>query len=74
MSVASGVAAANLPGRILPDREYGGSEIATEISSASPVIAQFRQSGFLRITALRESVDAPPVPKGMRRAFLKFCG
>ena len=45
----------------------------TELSSASPVIESFRKTGLLQVTALREAIDAPPVPKGMLHAFLRYC-
>lgn len=73
VTVSSGAATANLPGRIAPDIENGGSSIITEISSGSPVIAAFRKTAMLRVTVLREWVEAPPVPGGMLRAFLGYC-
>lgn len=73
VTVSSGPATATLPGKIMPDVEYGGSSIVTEISSGSPVIAEFRRTGYLRVTVLNELVDAPPAPSGMLRAFLNFC-
>jgi len=73
ITVISGAASATVPGRVGPDGEHGGSFLMTELSSVSPVIESFRKTGLLRVTALREAIDAPPVPKGMLRAFLRYC-
>jgi hypothetical protein len=73
ITVSSGAATANLPGKIAPDREHGGSSIVTEISTQSPVIAAWRKTAVMRVTVLREWVEAPPVPGGMLRAFLNHC-
>jgi hypothetical protein len=73
ITLSAGAAQANVPGRIAPDPEHGGSSIVTEISTGSPVIAAFRKTSILRVTVLREMVEAPPVPGGMLRAFLGYC-
>jgi len=73
ITVISGAASATVPGRVGPDGEHGGSFLMTELSSASPVIQSFRKTGLLRVTALREAIDAPPTPKGMLGAFLRYC-
>ena len=73
VTVASGTATATVPGQVGPDKTHGGSFVTTELSSESPVIAAFRKTGLLRVTALRESVDAPAPPKDMLRKFLGYC-
>jgi hypothetical protein len=73
ITVSSGAATASVPGKIAPDREHGGSSIVTELSTQSPVIESWRKTGVLRVTALREWVEAPRAPGGMLRAFLNYC-
>ena len=41
--------------------------------TASPVIEAFRKTRLMRVTALRENVDAPAAPKDMLGKFLRYC-
>jgi hypothetical protein len=73
VTVASGDAAATVPGQVGPDGQHGGSYIMTELSTQSPVFAPFRKTGQLKVSVQREVVQAPNAPTGMVRKFLGYC-
>lgn len=73
VAVASESAATTLRGQARPDQTEGGTTVLTEFSTRAPVVAEFRKTGVIVLTAGGETIQPPPAPKSMVRKFLGAC-
>ena len=73
VTFTAGEAATTLRGLANAEEKSGGSVVATEISTAAPVIKAFRKTGTLKVEALGETLEPLPATRGMVRQFLGAC-
>jgi len=73
VTVASAPASVTLRGWLDPDMITEGALAQAEFSTRAPVVAAFRKTGLVSVSAQGESVQPPPAPKGMVRKFFGAC-
>jgi len=56
-----------------PNPGSGGSIAATEFSTRAPVVAAFKRTGVIGVTALGETLALPAAPKSAVRKFFGAC-
>ena len=66
-------ASATLRGQASAHRDEPGSRVSGEMSTRAPVMAAFRKTGELSVTAVGETVTLPPAKPSMVRKFLGAC-
>lgn len=73
VTVASAPASATLRGWADPNLITDGALVTAEFSTRAPVVAAFRKTGLVSVTALGETIALPPAPKGVVRKFFGAC-
>lgn len=73
VTLASATARTTVPGKADADEMNGGSSISVEVSDRAPVMAEFVKTGVLKLTALEQTVEAPPPPRGLAARLLRAC-
>ena len=73
VAVASEGASLILRGQGHPNDITDGTLVLTEFSTRAPLVAAFRKTGVISLTAAGETVQPPPAPKGAVRKFLGAC-
>ena len=63
VAVSSESATTTLRGQARPDQTEGGTTVLTEVSTRAPVVAEFRKTGIVVLTAAGETIQPPPAPK-----------
>lgn len=63
----------NLRGQGRANEITEGTTAQAEFSTLAPFAAAFRKSGMVSLTAIGETVQPTPAPKGRVRKFLGFC-
>jgi len=73
VTLTSAPASATLRGVAEPNPGSGGSIAATEFSTRAPVVAAFKRTGVIGVTALGETLALPAAPKSAVRKFFGAC-
>lgn len=73
VTVASAPASVTLRGLADPDQITEGAMVTAEFSTRAPLVAAFRKTGVVSVTALGETLALPPAPKGAVRKFFGAC-
>lgn len=73
VTVASAPASATLRGSADANPITGGAMVTAEFSTRAPLVAAFRKSGLVSVTALGETLAPPPAPKRAVRKFFGVC-
>ena len=71
--LASEGAALTLRGVGHPNDITDGTLVLAEFSTRAPLVAAFRKTGVISLSAAGDSVKPPPAPKGAVRKFLGAC-
>lgn len=73
VTLTSAPASTTLRGQAEPNPESSGAIAATEFSTRAPVVAAFRKTGIIGISALDETPSLPPAPRSAVRKFFGAC-
>ncbi len=73
VTVSSPPASATLRGSAEANAISDGALASAEFSTRAPLVAAFRKTGVVSVTALGETLALPPAPKGVVRKFFRAC-
>lgn len=73
LTLASGAVSVNLPARMVPSELDGLVTVVAKLTVDEPVLAEFRSTGRLTVSALGDRRRPPPAPLGAIAVVLDTC-
>ncbi len=73
LTLTSGKVTETITADVDADEMNGGSSLVTRISTQSPTLQAFGQTGKISMQAYGETSTNPPAPRGLARRFVSLC-
>ncbi|MDQ0462362.1 hypothetical protein QO010_000110 [Caulobacter ginsengisoli] len=73
LTITSGKVTETLTADVDADEMNGGSSLVARVSTQSPVLQAFGQTGKIVMEAYGEKSKNPPAPRGLARRFVSVC-